>query len=525
MLALTGCQKEKWLGGKDAIRFAVGAPGSKAAYSGIVTDGKERIDWAEGDVIRIYSDKSKHRIVENRYWSDYVIKNPRTNASNAAESLADIDNVPGDGTGNGLVWNAPDTYHFYAVYPSNASSDALGPHNGEISLDIPETQAFSVKGNVSQYGFMTAFQSMTTTVEGEGGVVNLPFDPAFTAFEISIRSAGEAVGLKEFRLYSGAGDGTGNTLSGKYTVKYAADGTKTFVASSDADEIFDYISVNLTGQVAPATPEDPTAEKQYLTFTVLAMPLAQNNLSVSFTTSQDVTRSLPLKYSTGGFVPFAAGQKHKIYGLALPNGELLISVGTDPWGEGGENTYETIEDASLFFPSCKLYLNGEPLWRNTYIATAYGYEELPVDASNPDGPKMYRPVNSTPFTLTTVSLPTTLELRSDNPNLRFVKFENGVYSELLEKIVIPQSVVEEPDYHWGKPVETVFYVVPVNGSVVGETAGISLVRTDKNTPVAYTHQDLPGSTDHTKELFQVVSPETYNEADSNTGIKTIVPSI
>ena len=525
LLALSGCQKEKWFGSKDAIRFTVGTPGTKASYSGVVTDGKERIDWAAGDVIRIYSDKSKHRINEDQYWADYVIKNPRTSESDATISEADIANFPDDGTGNGLVWNEPGTYQFYGLYPSSASSSATGAHNGEIDLTISESQSFSVRGDMSQYGYMTAYQKMTTTQEGEGGTVNLDFEPAYTAFEVSIRSAGEAVALKEFRLFSGAGDGTGNTLSGAYTVKYDASGAKSFVVSDDPTKVYDYVKVDLRGQVAPATPESETAQKQYLTFTVFALPTNQNDLSVSFTTTQDVTRTLPLKFSTGSFVPFAGGQKHKIYGLALPNGELLISVGTDPWGEGGYNEYETIEDASLFFPLCKLYLNGEELWHNTFIATADGYEELPVSESDPEGPKMYRPINSTPFTLTTVSLPTSLELKSDNPNLRFVKFERGVYSDLLESIVIPKSVVEEPAYPWGRPVETVFYVVPVNGTVVGQTGGIYLVRTDKNTPVAYTHQDLPGSTDHTKELFQVVSPETYNAPDSPTGIRTVVPSI
>ena len=522
LLALTGCQKERWFGSKDAIRFSVGTPGTKTAYSGVVSGGKERIDWVENDVIRIYSDKSQHRYNENQYWADYVIKNPRINTSNTAQSLADIENVPGDGTGNGLIWNVADTYQFYGLYPSSASSSATGAHNGEIALSLPESQDFSVQGDVEHYGFMTAYQKMTTTEDGEGGTVNLAFDPAFTAFEISIRSAGDAVSLKEFRLFSGAGDGTGNAISGGYAVKYDASGNKSIVVSDNA---YDHIIVDLTGQIAPATPEDPTAEKQYLTFTVFGLPVTRNDLSVSFTTSQDVTRKLQLKYANGDPISFTGGSKHKIYGLALPNGELLISVGTDPWEEGGENEYVTIEDASLFFPSCKLYLNGQQIWRNTYIATADGYEELPVDAGNPDGPKMYRPINSTPFTLTTISIPTTLELKSDNPNIGFVKFEDGVYSEFLTSIVIPQSEVEEPTYHYGKPVETVFYVVPLNGDVVGQTAGISLVRSDKNTPVAYTHQDLPGSTDHTKELFQVVSPETYNQADSEGGIKTIVPSI
>ena len=78
------------------------------------------------------------------------------------------------------------------------------------------------------------------------------------------------------------------------------------------------------------------------------------------------------------------------------------------------------------------------------------------------------------------------------------------------------------DTEYGDPVITTFFVVPLDGATAGTRAGISLIRTDLGVPVAYTHQDLPGSSDHTKILFQVVTEEVYV---GNTDIEIITPSI
>ena len=42
-----------------------------------------------------------------------------------------------------------------------------------------------------------------------------------------------------------------------------------------------------------------------------------------------------------------------------------------------------------------------------------------------------------------------------------------------------------------------------------------MIRTDFGVPVAYTHEWLPGTTDHTKVKFKVVTPTDYTD-DSKT---------
>lgn len=499
LLVLTACQHEGKFGASDAVRFKAATVGTKTEYSGKTYSGFERIDWKDGDEIRIYSDKAKHRY-KDQNWADYVIINIRE--STDRYSKADFDNVPGDGTGNGLVWGDPGDYQFYSVYPNNDNQDFS---DGTFALVMPNIQTRSEKGNLSQYGWMTAWSKTTTTVYGEGEDQKLSYDPMFSAFEISIRSAGEETALSQFKLISN--DGT--PLAGNFKVAYDSNGNKTpdFSGASDTE-----IVVNLNAS-APAA-----SENKDLVFTVLALPQTYKDLSVSFKTAQGVTRTLQLKKS-GSSIEFGAGTKNRICGLVLPNGEILINVDTAPWVAGADHTFTTIEDASTMFESYKAYLNGQDLWVDTYVAIAPGYETVHVDPEDPSSATTNRPMYSPMFNLTTVSVGVELKLISDNDKVGFVKLENGVFTEPSASLTIPASSITDA-FPYGTRNETTYFVVPLEGAADGDVAGISLIRTDSNTPVAYTHQDLPGTTDHTKVRFMVVTPEKYQ---NNT--QTMIPSI
>ena len=558
ILLLAGCQKEGGIfGGKGEIRFSVSArPETKAEYGGyykpdpnddekwVAADPKDAtwqsIDWVAGDEIRIYSDKAVRRVGFEAgaaadalyHWADYSVTDVTAGTANNEDgwSTATLVNMSNDGNytqedvgendhpGNGLMWPDANEAKFYAIYPrlrllsgvpddegtvSNPPAAMDDPYHyallgvsGKFPLLMPETQGFSEKGNLDSYGYMTAFGKASRPASDAKTNVKLEFYPDFTAFEIKVKSAGDPIGLKSFELISGD-----KSLAGEYTVDYSS-GTKTYTFPTSGGKT---ISVNLTGK---------SAGEDYLTFTVLALPQEYSNLSVRFTTSQDVQRTLALKYADpetgtpGSNVTFAAGKKHRILGLALPNGELLISVGTAPWDEVDPSTYTTIEDASTMFDSYQAYLNGKPLWEDTYIAVAPGYQTGPLDPEDPASPIVSYPKYSTMFTLTTISVGVELKLVSDNPKVGFVKRVGQTYSEPVASITIPASTITA-DFPYGTRNETVYYVYPMDGAVDGDVANISLIRMDCSAPIAYSHQNLPASTDHTKVRFMVVTPAKY----------------
>ena len=507
VLLVAGCDKQGILSRHQAgetVIFGINAqPETRTVYGADKeVDGKtiQAIDWIKaegenaGDQIRIYSPEAARDFVHGgtEHWADYEI----ADYVDDDHSIAKLRNVQP----NGLAWGDAGNHTFYAIYPAPATDEAdepAGPLAGKLTPvnGIPNQQVFSEKGNM-QYAYMTAVAKEGAGVQGDK--VNLDFYPDFSAFEIKVKSAGEPIGLSKFELISG-----NKPLAGSYTIDFSSGSKKYTFEDSDQN----VITVNM----------NQTAGTDYLTFTVLALPKDYDQLSVRFTTSQGVTRSLALKYSMTAtqhtpntYVKFGAGKKHRIYGLALPSGELLISVGTAPWDEGSESTYTTIEDASTLFDyqSTRLYLNGQPLWADTRIAIAPGYETIHIDPEDPTSATTNRPMYSPMFTLTTVSVGVQLQLVSDNASVGFVKLENGVFTAPSASLTIPASVVtaEKP---YGTENTTSYFVVPMDGATAGTRARISLIRLDNGAPVAYTHQDLPGSTDHTKVLFQVVSTTEY----------------
>lgn len=541
LILLAGCQKDGKLFDKSngQFRFGVSSKVLTRTEYGYYNkaDKHQDINWTADDQIRIYSPTAARRVgveqglkeADRYYWADYKIIPDASNKTKATiENLID----DGNGLGNGLAWERgkeSDEHTFYAVYPAvgqrGVEADegkgitSVPGTSGEIALNIPAgNQNFSEKGNLEQYGYMTAYAKGSAS--STGGNISLDFYPAFTAFEISIRSADAAIGFSNFSL--SAASETAPALTGSYKAKYDASGNRTYdFTAADAATGNRSISVNLNGQSAPAA-----SENKDLTFTVLALPRDLSGLSVTFTLAGGTATTRTLKLNKNGNpVSFTGGNKHRIYGLVLSNGELLISVETKPWEEGASHEYTTIEDVSTFFESYQRW-NGSTAsdWSvPNYVAVAAGRST--TERVNPDDPASALtnlPLYSPSITLTTVSKDTPLLLRSDNPNIGFVVAdENGIYpmtpSQTLE---IPASTVtsESP---YGTPVETTFFVVPVSAdaSIVGQTANIGLFRVDNGAPVAYSHYDMPGSTDHTKVLYKVLSIDDYQN-NTHTTIST-----
>ena len=512
-LLVAGCGKQGFFSAHkvgEEIRFGVNADyDTRTVYGSDKTvDGKkiQAIDWnewgedgANADVIRIYSPDAVRAFVKGgtEHWSDYKVKRTDGNASEG--TLVNV--YP-----NGLAWGDEGGHSFYAIYPAPAEVEGDMPANGtsgKFELYIPGgNQTFSEKGNM-QYAYMTAKATEGNGVTGDK--VSLDFYPEFTAFEISVRSAGAPIALKEFKLISEA-----EALGGNFTINYSATDKYDFSAANE-----EFISVNLKdGDTYKVAETD-----QDLTFTVFALPQTFTKLSVQFTTADNVTRTLKLK-KNDEFISFDGGLKHRIYGLYLPNGELLIDVDTKPWEDGGSQTYTTIENVTMQFNSVRRWDDDLDFstWDipGTYIAIAPGIQATETI----DGVEVTtnRPLYTTPLTLETVSVGVPLQLRSSNPHIGFVVLNGNVYSTPpAQTLDIPASTDLE-DLK-----TTVYYVVPTADAQVGETTDITLVRMDaanEGAPIAYSHEELPGSYDHTKVPFKVVSVADYSD---NTKTQIIVP--
>ncbi len=544
LVLLAGCQKEIFTRKGQVAEVPFGASSNSSNSKtrteyGTFSNGKQEILWNDSDEIRVYSPTAARRVgLESAmanlepgqepdpsslyFWADYGVipfEDDKTQAK--------INNLSNDGqgnpydesqvdyaVGNGLAWvyGQDSVKHtFYAIYPAPYSAEGknntLNGCNGLFNLSIPSgNQAFSEMGNISSYGYMTAvFEPLKASPNAK---VLLDFYPSFSAFEISIRSAAEAIALSEFKLIS-ANEG----LTGAYSVSYDANGNADYDCSGTGKEI----TVNLTGRSAPAA-----SENKDLVFSVLALPRDYTSLTVQFTTTTGVTRSLKLKYDddysdtslAGKSIKFSGLKRHRIYGLVLPSGELLVSVGTAPWLAGGETEYKTIENVtSRFISYQRLNETGDDDdWSvpGNYIAIAQGRSTTErVDMEDPESPLTNVPLYSPMLTLETVNVGVPLQLRSSDPSIGFVTSVNSIWS------VTPTQTLDIPASADLEDVKTTtFFVVPIDGDgVVGKDAYITLVRNDdayRGVPIAYSHYYMPGTTDHTKVPFKVVSPSDYS---------------
>lgn len=546
LFLLAGCQKEIFTRKGQVAEVPFGASSNSSNSKtrteyGTFSNGKQEILWNDSDEIRVYSPTAARRVgLESAmanlepgqepdpsslyFWADYGVipfEDDKTQAK--------INNLSNDGqgnpydqsqvdyeVGNGLAWvyGQDSVKHtFYAIYPAPYSAEGknntLNGCNGLFNLSIPSgNQAFSEMGNISSYGYMTAVSEPLKA--SPNAKVLLDFYPSFSAFEISIRSAAEAIALSEFKLIS-ANEG----LTGAYSVSYDANGNADYDCSGTGKEI----TVNLTGNSAPAA-----SENKDLVFSVLALPRDYTSLTVQFTTITGVTRSLKLKYDddysdtslAGKSIKFSGLKRHRIYGLVLPSGELLVSVGTAPWLAGGETEYKTIENVtSRFISYQRLNETGDDDdWSvpGNYIAIAQGRSTTErVDMEDPESPLTNVPLYSPMLTLETVNVGVPLQLRSSDPSIGFVTSVNSIWSATpTQTLDIPASADLEDVK------TTTFFVVPIDGDgVVGKDAYITLVRNDdayRGVPIAYSHYYMPGTTDHTKVPFKVVSPSDYSTA-------------
>ena len=219
-LLLTGCQKEGLFGGGRAIQFTAvsSSVGTKTAYGNEVTEGTrtyQSLDWKAGDGIRIWSDVAVHQTIADQHWSDYTVAADGTpDGTYAYYSNASLSNA----SDNGLVWGAAGSYTFHAIYPAQAiSTDGTSV---TTACSIPASQSLTIASGEGKpdmsYAFMDGTGTATTTTAGEGVPVTLQFSPAFTGFEITLRSKTDPLYLGSFSIQS---DG-GSPIAGDFTIVF-----------------------------------------------------------------------------------------------------------------------------------------------------------------------------------------------------------------------------------------------------------------------------------------------------------------
>lgn len=374
LILISGCETFNHSNKSREVTFGVRTYSSlatKTAYSGegLYNDDNqlilERINWLNGDKIRIYSPDVTRRFSElndNKlyYWADYsIVGSTIDNTANSGRSsqakLQPLNKDTDFSTGNGLFWSddmKDKKASFYAVYPAPKAADVWGltetngvwtpaGAKGTISCSLPGTQVFSKKGNM-EYAYMTA---CAPDVKFEDNV-DLKFYPAYTAFEFHLaidESGVDELYFGEFKLFS-----TESSLFGDYSVicntshpdnpAYECPTYSDGTTGDDPTDANNCITVNLNGYKLVKSGEGNTE----LVFTVFALPQTLKKLSISFEVGSSVgtyvTRTLDFKKTTdnvASWLTFGGCKKHVIKGLAMKGAtwKIFFGVSVDDWKE------------------------------------------------------------------------------------------------------------------------------------------------------------------------------------------------
>ena len=309
---LAGCQKEFGRGGE--IRFvasSVAGPGTRAEYSGEGTtnsDGLltwERINWVSGDQLRIWSDGAKTPSAAN--YSDYKVSDVNIKDGDPTRSQATVENA----SGNGLTWNGVESAcGFWAVYPASLAGTGTGKTVSSLSISASQSPSDGLTN--------APMVAAVNGVEPESSVT-LEFYPAFTAFEVTLKSKDQEITLKKVTLIS-----TSTALSGSYSATIAPNGGTVYncPALSSTNGKVEYTFGSNT----------KITTDQSATFTILALPQQLKDMTIDFEVEiggLTAHRKLALSDSNGNTIEFNACSKHRIYGLAMPGDVWQLTIQSD----------------------------------------------------------------------------------------------------------------------------------------------------------------------------------------------------
>lgn len=338
LLPMTGCQKENMSRGK-AVSFHVtsGNHDTKAAYSGTVVDGYERIDWVENDLIRIWCDQASYGkpgnppvIANENKFADYKVVEGITAKQKISEAT-----IKKNDANNELLWGNENTDHyFYAVYPSPATSSPWVSAMNKNTITGTVKAAQTGDGRFSDGMVMVAKTGPLRPGTFDKDAVFLEFSPITTAIKFSVENGMKSnITVNKVELISES-----HPLSGEFSYKIG-EGKILDSSISDAEK-----KVSIT----PSPAKSLTANKgNAYEFIFLLRPDDNlDDLSIVITDSNDVTYTSELKTS-GGAYTFSKGSKTVITGIVVEKVLNLLNFAS--LGAGADiRTNGTVSEEILF---------------------------------------------------------------------------------------------------------------------------------------------------------------------------------
>ena len=335
-LLLAGCEG-KMTEPRTPIRFSAsssaGSAGTRAAYSGVVTSGTERIDWEQGDLLRIGCVPGDG---SGASFSDYAVTGGIT--PDGFRSAASIALVSGDE----LYWR--DCRHDFAALCPSPATEAPGGgtmaslgyavSGTTVSASVPKVQELSWSGGAGVPDMRHA--PLMASVSGAAPVetVKLAFRPAFNAFQFTFRYEKLIpIQVSGFELKSASA-----ALSGAYTVDFhsGTDGAPVPRVATVTPPV-PVLSGSGANNVVTADLDIAMDENDEFTITVFTVPGDHDDLEATLFTDYG-NKTLSLRDEDGNWVAFPSCGKARMSGLIIPNSPRIsfVVINLEPWNTDEE---------------------------------------------------------------------------------------------------------------------------------------------------------------------------------------------
>lgn len=324
------CSKSpfSFLSGKDIVFTAeTQVEETKVAYSGQTEGNFERIDWKDGDRIRVFSNKAltwKRDGSTGNPQATYII-NEDSITPVGRRSRASVKVVESANEG-GLQWDeASDEHIFLALYPdqmpSGASSFAPGPAGQRFPCFFYTVQQ-AVQGGGFNMDYAYLF-ARTKVNRAQTRVVELSFYPLFTAFVFQLvdgENNNPTWNLKKLELISN------KTICGreKWTAMYQSNNLDwAYDSSYGSGEnhkavIVDNINANL-----PVMPASGNPTPKIVQLFGGMNPDVAHELTLRLTFGDDDVRELDLKQD-GQWIQYPRGKKG-VFNILVKNKSMSFT--------------------------------------------------------------------------------------------------------------------------------------------------------------------------------------------------------
>ena len=302
-----------------AVRFSAQTRSSrvtKTLYSGekYTSENLERIDWENGDLIRIASNEVSS---PTEKYSDYTIALKENTSQYSYASASPY------GADRGLIWGTG-THTFYAMYPAPSTTGSqtgldlsIVGGNGVVTAILPEDQSYSTartSKTEDYFGDMRLEYMTACTQAASGNDVTLSFTPIVTTFYVTVtNTTGADLTLRKVALTSEA-----SALTATYKTNITSAGVRSYTFSEGGSWVSTPTRTSANSNIYAAFSSGKVlSNNESITVALFAIPKDITQLTLSITADETGTIGLPMKYNDS-WVSFTGGNKHNLNNLGIP---------------------------------------------------------------------------------------------------------------------------------------------------------------------------------------------------------------